>query len=375
MAILCLCRPLYDNYAKETGMSSAKLNHLLIATPGFPENEQDSTCLPYLQQFILSYKKLHPELKITILSLHHTFDKTSYQWHGMDVYCMMGKNKAGINRLATVYKAYKKGLTINKQERIDAVLSIWVTDAALAAKYIARKLQVPFFAWAWGQEVKIGNKYMKWVNPNEQHLAAMSDYQNEILYQSYGKRAKYVIPNGIIEDVFPTLNTGERKIDMLAVGSLIPLKQYHLFIELVLWLRENGHRNIKAVLAGDGVLKEELIALQRQYKLEKNLEITGSLAHELIFELMNNAKIFVHPSNYEGHSTVMLEALYSGCKVTSFMPMSSATIDNFTQCANMEEMKQVVLKLLIDSTPVNRVLYSTWPQNVTQIHTILTSML
>jgi glycosyltransferase involved in cell wall biosynthesis len=354
---------------------SNKLRHLLILTPGFPENEADTTCLPYLQQFILSYKKLHPALKITILSLHHPFDKSSYQWHGMNVDCMMGKNKAGVNRLMTIYRAYKKGLTIHKQERIDAVLSIWVTDAALAAKHIARKIGAPFFAWAWGQEVKPGNKYMKLVNPDEQQLAVMSDYQNEILYRSYGKRAKYVIPNGIIEEAFPELNIAERKIDVLAVGSLIPLKQYHLFIELVRWLRENGRPNIKAVLAGDGVLKNELIALQHQYQLENNLEITGAVAHQHIFELMNNAKVFVHPSNYEGHSTVMLEALYSGCKVVSFMPMSSTGIDNFTQCADIDEMKRVAIKLLADTTHVKRVVYSTWPQNVAQIHTILTSML
>jgi glycosyltransferase involved in cell wall biosynthesis len=374
MAFLWLGRSLYDNDAKETGMNG-RLKHLLILTPGFAENEADTTCLPYLQQFILSYKKLHPELKITILSLHHPFDMAAYQWHEMDVYCMMGKNKHGIARLRTIYKAFKRGLKIHQQQPVDTVLSIWVTDAALAAKHIARKLNVPFFAWAWGQDVKSGNKYMKLVNPDEQHLAVMSDYQNEILHKAYGKRAKHVIPNGIIEDAFPALNTGERKIDILAVGSLIPLKQYHLFIELVYWLKENGWPNIKAVLAGDGELKDELIALQHQYALQNNLEIVGAVVHEKVFELMNNAKLFVHPSNYEGHSTVMLEALYSGCKVVSFMPMSSAAIDNFMQCADMNEMKKATLQLLTDTKPASRVMYSTWPQNVEQIHAILTSML
>jgi glycosyltransferase involved in cell wall biosynthesis len=364
-------RPLYYNHAKESSMSGKELKHLLLVTPGFPESEADTTCIPALQQFVLSYKRLHPELKITILSLHYPFHKSSYQWHDMDVYCMTGKNKHGFTRLRTMYRAYKKGRAIHRAAPTDVVLSIWVTDAALAAKHIARKLHVPFFAWIWGQDVKPGNKYMKLVNPAPEHLAVMSEYQNDILKQSYGIKAKYVIPNAIIEDVFPVFNTGERSIDLLAVGSLIPLKQYHLFIELVKWQKENGHPHIKAVLAGDGPLKNELVALQKKYSLENNLTITGAVPHNEIYNLMNNAKVFVHPSNYEGHSTVILEALYSGCHVVSFMPIATTPVENFTQCSNTDEMQIAITHTLVDPTAVKRILYSTWQQNVTQLHKIL----
>lgn len=353
---------------------SKALKHLLILTPGFPENEADTTCLPYLQQFVLSYQQQYPQLRITILSLHHPFNQSHYSWNGIEVHCVLGKNKTGIRRALTIYRAYRQGLKINRQNSIDAILSIWVTDAALTGKYIAAKIKIPHFSWAWGQDVKPGNKYMRLISPAPERLAVMSDYQNNILEHSYGIKAKYVIPNGITESAFPALNTGSRSIDVLAVGSLIPLKQYHLFIDIIKWLRENGYPGIKAVLAGDGVLRNELEALRDKYQLHNNLDILGAVSHTRIFDLMNNAKVFVHPSNYEGHSTVMLEALYSGCKVVGFIPVSTDAVSNFTLCEDLDVMKKEIVQYLSEHSKTERVKYSTWKENVEKIHAILTSI-
>ncbi|MBS1772519.1 MAG: glycosyltransferase family 4 protein [Bacteroidetes bacterium] len=352
----------------------AGFRHLLILTPGFPESEDDTTCLPYLQQFILTYKQLHPELKITILSLHYPFNKSHYHWNSLPVYCMQGKNKHGLRRAYTIYKAYKQGIAIHKADNIDHVLSIWITDAALAGKHIAQKAKVPFFTWAWGQDVKPGNKYLKLVNPNEDHLAVMSAFQNNILKLSYGIEAKHIIPNGIMTELFPPLNTGKRDIDLLAVGSLIPLKQYHLFIELVKWLKENGHHKINAILVGDGELLYELKSMITGYALEDNITLTGALPYARVLDLMNNAKIFVHPSSYEGHSTVMLEAMYSGCKTVAFLPSGVNDENSFMLCNDIESMKVKVTELLAKPLQYKRVIYATWDENVKRIHSILSSL-
>lgn len=356
-------------------MIAKQLKHLLLITPGFPIDEQDTSCLPSLQQFVLNYKKLHPELQITIISLHYPFYKSAYKWHGVNVYCTQGKNKTGVRRAITIYKSFKKALSIHQKNSIDAIISIWATDGALAAKYVARKLHVPFFVWAWGQEVKPGNKYLKLINPKPEQIAVMSDFQNEVLFQSYGFKAKYIIPNAITKDAFPILNTGKRDIDLLAVGSLIPLKQYHLFVEIVKWYKDNIQSDVKAVLAGDGILKNELLKLSYQLGLEENLTFSGSIPHNQIFELMNNAKLFIHPSNYEGHSTVLLEALYSGCKAMAFVPISNKNVENFTRCNTMYEMKNAIKNYIAITQETKRVVYTTWEQNVEQVHSILQSML
>jgi glycosyltransferase involved in cell wall biosynthesis len=47
----------------------------------------------------------------------------------------------------------------------------------------------------------------------------------------------HVIPPGIDEREFPRPNS-TKDIDIVAAGSLIPLKQYHIFIEVVAELKK-----------------------------------------------------------------------------------------------------------------------------------------
>jgi len=99
---------------------------------------------------------------------------------------------------------------------------------------------------------------------------------------------------------------------------LIPLKQYHLFIE-ALSLLKVFFPDIKAVICGNGPEMERLQALASTLHLEKNLLFTGELPHNDVLALMQRSKVFLHPSNYEGFSTVLSEALYAGVHVVSFL--------------------------------------------------------
>lgn len=323
-----------------------QLSHLLIFTPGFPSSEEDTTCLPAVQQIILSFQKQNPDLNISVISLHYPFTSATYKWNNINAYPINGQNKNGINRGITIFKAIRKAKAIHKKTPVDAVMSLWLTDAALAGKYFSKSVNAPHFIWMHGQDARPGNKYVKWVNPAAQQLAAISRFQYNVFKASHQREAGHIIPNGLNTDIFPAFNEGKRTIDLLAVGSLIPLKQYHLFVELLHTLKQEGFTTIKAVLAGEGVLLNELRTLSEKYGLEQQLEITDNVSHAASLQLMSNARIFIHPSSYEGHSTVMLEALYSGCKVISFIPAADSAVDNATICSNAEEMKKECARLL-----------------------------
>ena len=72
-----------------------------------------------------------------------------------------------------------------------------------------------------------------------------------------------------------------RDIDILGVGSLIPLKQYHLFIEIVHKIRQ-FLPDIKAALCGKGPEQEDLKTMIAKYNLEANIELTGELSHDKV---------------------------------------------------------------------------------------------
>ncbi len=347
-------------------------SHLLIFTPGFPSSEEDTTCLPAVQQFLLSFQQQYPEIHITVVSLHYPFTSLPYKWNKINIYPINGRNKAGLLRGVTIWKAMRRARSIHKHNKVDAVLSFWLTDAALAGKYFSDANKIPHLVWMHGQDARQGNKYVNRINPLPYQLAAISQWQHHIFQQSYQREAGYIINNGINPAIFPALNTGQREIDILAAGNLIPLKQYDLFIELLHEIIKNGVK-IKAVLAGEGVLMDSLLKLRDKYGLENNLDIVDKVSHQNLLDLMNHARIFVHPSSYEGHSTVMLEALYSGCKVVSFVPPADAPVNNSIVCTGPAEMSAALQQLLLQQWVPERVLVNDMKNSATQIFNILQS--
>lgn len=351
------------------------LRHLLILIPGFPKNEDDSTCLPPVQQFLLCYRRKFPEVKISVITLHYPYHTTPYQWNGIDVYPIDGRNGSGLKRGLIISKAIRIARTINKREKPDLVFSFWLTDAALAGKLISGFLRVPHFIWMQGQDARAGNKYIRLIRPDVNNLGTLSDYHNEVLFKNYGIKATHVIDNGINEMIFPELNNGPRNIDLFAAGSLIPLKQYHLFIELVKYLKENGFANIKAELAGDGLLRNSLEQLIKERQLSDNIKLLGSISHKAVLDKMNDSKVFIHTSSYESQSTVVLEALYSGCNTFSFLPIGAKEYENFFFCKDLNEMKTKASQLLSGQTLHKRVKYNDMEDSANKAHAILGSIL
>ena len=58
------------------------------------------------------------------------------------------------------------------------------------------------------------------------------------------------------------------------------------------------------------------------------------------------AKLFLHPSTYEGFGIVCIEALYSGCRVISFVKPMKAEIKNWHFATSKEEMIRKAIEVL-----------------------------
>ena len=65
-------------------MYDNKPQTLVILTPGFPENEADTTCLSHLQTFVKALKVVRPHLTIKILTFQYPFFSTTYEWFGFE---------------------------------------------------------------------------------------------------------------------------------------------------------------------------------------------------------------------------------------------------------------------------------------------------
>jgi glycosyltransferase involved in cell wall biosynthesis len=166
-----------------------------------------------------------------------------------------------------------------------------------------------------GQDVQSSNHYLKILNNERIKIISLSQNQSNEFYKITKHKVDAEIYWGI-EDQNYNINN-ERRIDLLAVGSLIPLKNYSLFIKTIAEIVKQFPK-IVCKLVGDGPDFSKLKTMAANYKVDNNIEFTGLISRKEIFRLMKQSKILVHPSNFEGSGFVFAEALANGMNIVSF---------------------------------------------------------
>jgi glycosyltransferase involved in cell wall biosynthesis len=104
--------------------------------------------------------------------------------------------------------------------------------------------------------------------------------------------------------------------------------------------------SIKAALIGDGPEKRLQSRIEVSSGLGSNIVLTGEQSHADVIKCMQKAKIFLHPSSYEGFGIVCIEALAAGATVISFVQPMEEKIDNWHIVAGKEQMIEKSLEIL-----------------------------
>jgi len=317
---------------------------LVILTPGFPESEADSTCLPMQQNFIKVLKKNNPNLKIIIISFHYPYHKNTYEWFGIPVISLGGKNKGGMVTFILRYNANAALNKINSNTRISAILSFWYGECALAGHRFTQQHHIKHYCWLLGQDARRGNKYIKLAKLKANELIALSDFLQDEFERNYRIKPLHVITPGVKKE-FTDDAAGRRDIDILGVGSLIPLKQFDIFLNILFEIKKQMPA-VKAVLVGNGPVKEKLQYLIREYDLQQNIVLTGQIPYDDVLKMIQRSKVLLHPSSYEGFSGVCQEALSAGAHVVSFCRAMKHEIENWHIVTGKEEMTKKVIDIL-----------------------------
>ncbi len=338
----------------ESNKAGVEPRTLVILTPGFPRDEDDSTCLPAQQAFVKALNRLYPGLRILILAFEYPFSKEPYLWHQNRVIPFHGWKKGKIKKLLIGIRVWRMLNKIRREGEILGLLSFWCTGLALVGSRFGRKYGVRHFTWILGQDARKGNRYIPFMRPLAGELVAMSDTLAEEFNKNYGVLPEYLVPNGIDVSIYPSVQP-ERDIDVLGVGSLIPLKQYDLFLSIIgeLALRLPG---VRSVICGKGPEEARLRAAIREKGLEKHITLVGEQPHEEVLRLMKRARVLLHPSSYEGFSGVCLEALYAGAHVISLRRAMTSAVGHWHIAERGNDMPDLVMGVLedprADHTPV-----------------------
>jgi glycosyltransferase involved in cell wall biosynthesis len=320
---------------------------LLILTPGFPSDESDTTCLPAHQCFVRALNTVFPDLELVIVAFQYPYRSGRYTWHGNTVIAFNGKLIPKWRRPLFWIKSWLRLNAMNPQGMI-GVLSFWCLEEALVAKFFSNHHRLAHLSWLCGQDARLNNRYFKLVRPKAQQLVAMSPFLADETEKNFGVRPAYIIPNAIDPAEYAPAS-GERTIDILGVGSLIALKQYTVFVEVVAELVKKNP-SLKAVLCGAGPEREKLERMIGDLGLKGNLSLQGECPRAEVLSYMQRAKILLHPSTYEGYSTVCLEALYAGCYVVSFILPEKRDISHWHGVADRAEMTAKCETILSEET-------------------------
>ncbi len=277
--------------------------HIVLLTPGFPSSELDDTCIPALQIFA---KKLQEEagLKVSVITVHYPFISSTYQWNSCNVYSLGIQNKKR-NRLKSYLHQWKILKKIHKKEPIDVIHSFWLGECALIGYYFSKKHQIKHLTTIMGQDARKGNKYAYILPLQQMKLISLSVFHQNKIKNNYASETT-IIPWGLDEN--STIISEEKTIDIIGVGSLIPLKKYSEFVACINEIKK-VFPNIKSVIIGEGKLHTELKQQIQSLQLENHIELKGALSYHDTQEYISKAKILLHPSIYESFGMVFAEAL------------------------------------------------------------------
>jgi glycosyltransferase involved in cell wall biosynthesis len=107
------------------------------------------------------------------------------------------------------------------------------------------------------------------------------------------------------------LNIPEDVPVIVFAGRICEQKRPAMLAEILKAARDHG-LIFCALVIGDGELRAQLEDLLRQYRLTDHVQMLGSVSHQRWLDILVASDIFLMPSQYEGISIALLEAMAAG---------------------------------------------------------------
>lgn len=165
--------------------------------------------------------------------------------------------------------------------------------------------------------------FQKRINLN----VAISNYI-ENTHRNMGLKNIITIYNGIPKVNCIDFHKKNEKLKLITVSSLIRRKNVDFLIQIMNELNKYVS-DIEFLIIGDGVERENLINLVKQFNLEDKVKFLGNLSREEVYGELIKSDIFLFSSLSEGFGLVITEALSLKIPViTSNIPVMKEIIVN-----------------------------------------------
>lgn len=317
---------------------------IILFTPSFLANENDTIVVPPIYLLAKELKKqIDPSIKITVVSLHYPFTNKPYSVFNIDIHPIGAANCSYPKRLIYWFKAVRKIKALDQQLPIKMIHSFWLSECAFLVERFVLWRKIPHLISLMGQDALPSNNFLKHFKKPHYNLTTVCSFQTGQLAKTNGLSPMATINWGV---EIPFQQIQYKNIDILSVGSFIPLKRNDQVIEIIKYLESKFNLVFNVVMVGSGPLINEVKASTKALKSE--VLFLSNLSNEQVFDLMRKSKVLVHPSEYEAGPMVAVEALNNSCFVVSkpvgmFSDINSPNWIAFNSVTEMAEQVNLLL--------------------------------
>lgn len=210
--------------------------------------------------------------------------------------------------------------------RIDLLDAHYVYPDGVAAALLARRFRLPLVITARGTDLNliarepIPRRWIRWAIGRAQGLVAVCAALARVYEELGADPARIrVLRNGVDLELFRPLDRAALRAAaglagpvLLTVGQLIERKGVHLVLEALATLPGST-----LLVAGDGPERAALGRRAERLGLGDRVRFLGTVPHERLPELYNQADCLVLASSREGWANVLLEAMACGTPVVA----------------------------------------------------------
>ena len=258
------------------------------------------------------------------------YEKSEWDYEGIHIRYIRYFKLPGVRGFENIGKYLYHAL---KRAKIDFdQYDILHADAPLPAgdamRIISQKYDIPFVVHGHGLDVFLEESYKNAKNCDKivktsirvyQEATAIAGVSQKVLDQIQKKvdisKKGYVVYNGVDTDKFVPIEHKNRRVEVVSIGNLIPLKGHDYTIQAVKRLVEEKKYDIHLTIAGRGEKETELKTLVEKLEIQKYVRFVGYVTYDKIVSLLQSSDIFVLPSYYEALGCVYLEAMACGVPV------------------------------------------------------------
>lgn len=222
------------------------------------------------------------------------------------------------------YRAYRYADKLLQANEYDVIHAFFGVPCGVLAMRLGKKYKIPYIVSLRGADVpgyserfsslyNLLTPFIIRVWKNAHSVIANSQGLKELALKTIPDFTIPVIQNGVDTDEFQAKASEsfeQNPFTILCVSRLTPRKGIRFLIESLTYMTEVPDAQL--VIAGEGDEKEALVELTKTFGLEERVSFLGRISHEELSAIYQSAHVFCLPSQNEGMSNTLLEALASG---------------------------------------------------------------